>query len=58
MTELLGTKALDRYPIESAGPGDIVAVAGIEEITIGESLCDPNDVRPLPLIKVDEQLSR
>ena len=54
VTELLGTKALDRYPIDSAGPGDIVAVAGIEEITIGESLCDPNDVRPLPLIKVDE----
>jgi GTP-binding protein len=54
VTELLGTKALDRYPIESAGPGEIVAVAGIEEITIGESLCDSNDVRPLPLIKVDE----
>jgi GTP-binding protein len=54
ITELLGTKALDRYPIEKAGPGDIVAVAGIEEITIGESLCDPNDVRPLPLIKVDD----
>ena len=54
ITELLGTKALDRYPIEKAGPGDIVAVAGIEEITIGESLCDPNDIRPLPLIKVDD----
>lgn len=54
ITELLGTKALERLPIESAGPGDIVAVAGIEEITIGESLCDPNDIRPLPLIKVDD----
>jgi GTP-binding protein len=54
ITELLGTKALDRYPIEKAGPGDIVAVAGIEDITIGESLCDLNDVRPLPLIKVDD----
>lgn len=54
ITELLGTKALDRHPIEKAGPGDIVAVAGIEEITIGESLCDPNDIRPLPLIKVDD----
>ena len=54
ITELLGTKALERMPIESAGPGDIVAVAGIEDITIGESLCDPQDVRPLPLIKVDD----
>jgi GTP-binding protein len=54
ITELLGTKALERLPIEKAGPGDIVAVAGIEDITIGESLCDPNDVRPLPLIKVDD----
>jgi GTP-binding protein len=54
ITELLGTKALDRIPIETAGPGDIVAVAGIEEITIGESLCDLNDIRPLPLIKVDD----
>ena len=54
ITELLGTKALERLPIEKAGPGDIVAVAGIEDITIGESLCDPNDVRPLPPIKVDD----
>jgi GTP-binding protein len=54
ITELLGTKALERLPIEKAGPGDIVAVAGIEDITIGESLCDPNDVRPLPLIRVDD----
>lgn len=54
VTELLITKALERFPTESAGPGDIVAVAGIEEITIGETLADPNDVRPLPLIKVDD----
>ncbi len=54
VTELLGTKALDRIPIEKAGPGEIVAVAGIEAITIGESLCDLNDIRPLPLIKVDD----
>ena len=54
ITELLGTKGLERMPIESAGPGDIVAVAGIEEITIGESLCDPSDIRPLPLISVDD----
>ncbi|RNE63827.1 translational GTPase TypA [Cryobacterium tepidiphilum] len=54
VTELLITKALDRYPAESAGPGDIVAVAGFEDITIGETLADPDDVRPLPVITVDE----
>ncbi len=54
ITELLITKALDRFPTDSAGPGDIVAVAGIEDITIGETLADPNDVRPLPTITVDD----
>ncbi|MDM8083153.1 translational GTPase TypA [Cellulomonas cellasea] len=54
ITELLETKALDRVPTDSAGPGDIVAVAGIEDITIGETLTDPDDPRPLPLIKVDD----
>ena len=54
ITELLGTKALERMPIEKASAGDIVAVAGIEEITIGDSLCDLNDIRPLPRITVDE----
>ena len=54
VTELLITKALDRFPTESAGPGDIVAVAGFEDITIGETLADPDDVRPLPTIKIDD----
>ncbi|MDO5286443.1 MAG: translational GTPase TypA [Actinomycetia bacterium] len=54
LSELLVTKALDRVPAESAGPGDIVAIAGIPEITIGETLSDPADPRPLPLISVDE----
>ncbi len=54
VTELLITKALDRFPTESAGPGDIVAVAGFEDITIGETLADPDDVRPLPAISVDD----
>ena len=54
ITELLKTVALDRVPAESARAGDIVAVAGIEDITIGDSLCDPEDVRPLPAITVDE----
>ena len=54
VTELLATKALERIPTESAGPGDIVAVAGFEQITIGETLADPEDVRPLPTITVDD----
>src|SRR5213082_969547 len=54
ITELLMTEALERVPAESAGPGDIIAVAGIPDITIGETLADPDDPRPLPLITVDE----
>jgi GTP-binding protein len=54
LSELLITNALEREPAESAGPGDIVAIAGIPEITIGETLSDPDDPRPLPLIIVDE----
>jgi GTP-binding protein len=54
VTELLITKALDRYPAESAGPGDIVAVAGFADIMIGDTLADPEDVRALPAITVDD----
>ncbi|HKH55115.1 MAG TPA: translational GTPase TypA [Propionibacteriaceae bacterium] len=54
LSELLITKALDREPAESAGPGDIVAIAGIPDITIGETLSDPDNPKPLPLITVDE----
>ncbi|PSL01825.1 GTP-binding protein [Haloactinopolyspora alba] len=54
ITELLVTEALDRVPSESASAGDIIAVAGIPDITIGETLADPDDPRPLPLITVDE----
>ncbi len=54
LTELLVTEGLERKPAESAGPGDIIAVAGIEEITIGETIADPEDPHPLPLIVVDE----
>jgi GTP-binding protein len=54
ITELLKTRALDRYPAESASAGDIVAVAGIDDITIGETIADPDDIRPLPAITVDE----
>lgn len=54
ITELLITKALERFPAEKGGPGDIVAIAGIEDITIGETIADPEDVRPLPAITVDD----
>src|SRR5690606_11568081 len=54
ITELLVTEALDRVPAESASAGDIIAVAGIPDITIGETLADPDDPRALPLITVDE----
>jgi GTP-binding protein len=54
LTELLGTDALERVPIDEAGPGDIVAIAGIADITIGETIADPDDPLPLPVITVDE----
>jgi GTP-binding protein len=54
ITELLMTDALERKPVDSAGPGDIIALAGIPEITIGETLADPENPIPLPLITVDE----
>lgn len=54
ITELLVTEALDRIPVEQAGPGDIIAVAGNPDVTIGETLADLADPRPLPPIRVDE----
>ncbi|TWD81558.1 GTP-binding protein [Kribbella amoyensis] len=54
ITELLVTEALERVPGESAGPGDIVAIAGIPEIMIGDTLADAENPVPLPLITVDE----
>ncbi|MDP9444237.1 MAG: translational GTPase TypA [Actinomycetota bacterium] len=54
LTELLVTEALDRVPGEQAGPGDIIAVAGVRDITIGETLADAEAPRPLPPIAVDE----
>src|SRR5690625_3853766 len=54
ISELLRTEALDRVPAEEAHAGDIVAVAGIEDITIGETLTDADDPRPMPLITVDD----
>ncbi len=54
ITELYVTEALERVEAAEAGPGEIIAVAGIPEVTIGETLADPDDPRPLPVITVDE----
>ncbi len=54
VTELLMTEALERVAADKAGPGDIIAIAGIPEITIGETLADADDPRPLPVITIDE----
>jgi GTP-binding protein len=54
VTELLITEALDRVPTQEAHAGDLVAIAGIPEITIGDTLADPDDPQPLPRITVDE----
>jgi GTP-binding protein len=54
VAELYVTDALDRVDAREAGPGEIIAVAGIAEVTIGETLADPDDPRPLPVISVDE----
>ncbi len=54
VSELYVTEGLERVSAEEAGPGEIIAVAGLEEVTIGETLADPEDPRPLPVIEVDE----
>ena len=54
ITEMYLTEALDRVPADEAGPGEIVAIAGLPEITIGETIADLDDPRPLPVTAVDE----
>jgi GTP-binding protein len=54
VAHLYVTDALDRVDADEAGPGEIAAVAGMPDITIGETLADPDDPRPLPVIGVDE----
>jgi GTP-binding protein len=54
VTELYVSDALARVDADEAGPGEIIAVAGIDDITIGETLADPDDPRPLPVTRVDE----
>jgi GTP-binding protein len=53
-TELYVTEALERVPADEAGPGEIVALAGLPDVTIGETIADPDDPRPLPVTVVDE----
>ena len=48
------TETHERIEVDSAGPGEIIAVAGLEDVTIGETLSDPDDPRPMPVISVDE----
>jgi GTP-binding protein len=54
VTELYVTVALDRVLADEAGPGEIVALAGLRDVTIGETIADPDDPRPLPVTTVDE----
>src|SRR6185369_1976870 len=54
VSNLYVTEALERVEAAEAGPGEIIAVAGLPEVTIGETLADPEDPRPLPVITVDE----
>ena len=54
VTELYVTEALDRVEAAEAGAGELIAVAGLADVTIGETLADPDDPRPLPVIGVDE----
>ena len=54
ITELYVTEALDRVDADEVGPGEIMAIAGLAEVTIGETLADIDDPRPLPVIHVDD----
>jgi GTP-binding protein TypA/BipA len=54
VAELYVAEGLERVPVEEAGPGEIVALAGIEDVMIGETVADPDDPRPLPVLTVDE----
>ena len=54
ITELYVTEALERVDADEVGPGEIMAIAGLPDVTIGETLTDPDDPRPLPVIHVDD----
>jgi GTP-binding protein len=54
ITELYVTEGLERVDAVEAGPGEIIAIAGLAEVTIGETLADPDDPRALPVMTIDE----
>ncbi|MCL6592510.1 MAG: translational GTPase TypA [Alicyclobacillus sp.] len=54
IAKIFANQGLKRVEIDVAGAGDIVAVAGVEGITVGETVCDPNVIEPLPLLAIDE----
>lgn len=54
ITKLFDFKANGREPIESAQAGDIVAFAGLPDISIGNTICDPSKVQPLPFVKIND----
>src|SRR5438067_4498798 len=54
VSELFVAEGLERVPADGAGPGEIIAVAGLDEVTIGETLADVDDPRPLPVIHIDD----
>ncbi len=54
ITALYGFEANGRTPVDSAKAGDIVAFSGITDVTIGNTLCDPANVKPLPFLKINE----
>ena len=54
VTSLTTAKGIERIDMAEAGPGDIIAVAGIPDVTIGDTITDPQDPRPLPRLEIDE----
>ena len=54
ISKLFGFQGLKRFEIESASVGEIVAVAGLGEINVGETICDPANVEPMEFLKIEE----
>jgi len=54
VTKIVGATGLSRTDLDRAGPGEIVAIAGLGDVTLGETVTDPDDPRPLPVISIDE----
>ena len=54
VTRIVGATGLSRSDLDRAGPGEIVSLAGLGDVTVGETVTDPDDPRPLPVIAIDE----